>query len=124
MESDQRAEAARQRALHADGVFVLPNAWDAGSAAPPPTLALLSWQRRARGFAGARSAGRREPHSARDGRGSRTYRRRGGATSLAPAMISIVENSPVTLLLQFAWSVRTDITNGPGEFAASATTLS
>jgi len=28
-------------------------------------------------------------------------------------MISIVERSPVTLLLQFAWSVRTDITNGP-----------
>jgi putative redox protein len=39
-------------------------------------------------------------------------------------MINIVENSPVTLLLQFAWSVRTDITNGPGELTASATTLS
>ena len=39
-------------------------------------------------------------------------------------MINIVENSPVTLLLQFAWSVRTDIANGPSELTASATTLS
>jgi putative redox protein len=39
-------------------------------------------------------------------------------------MINIVEKSPVTLLLQFAWSVRTDITNGPGAPTASATTLS
>ena len=39
-------------------------------------------------------------------------------------MINIVENSPVTLLLQFAWSVRTDIANGPIELTASATTLS
>jgi hypothetical protein len=39
-------------------------------------------------------------------------------------MINIVENSPVTLLLQFAWSVRTDITNGPGELTTTATTLS
>ena len=28
------------------------------------------------------------------------------------SMINIVERSPVTLLLQFAWSVRTDISNG------------
>ncbi|OLS99462.1 hypothetical protein BJF90_08030 [Pseudonocardia sp. CNS-004] len=39
-------------------------------------------------------------------------------------MIDIVERSPVTLLLQFAWSVRTDITNGPGELTASARTVS
>ena len=39
-------------------------------------------------------------------------------------MINIVEKSPVTLLLQFAWSVRTDIANGPGALAASATTSS
>lgn len=39
-------------------------------------------------------------------------------------MIDIVGRSPVTLLLQFAWSVRTDITNGPDELAASATTAS
>jgi putative redox protein len=39
-------------------------------------------------------------------------------------MINIVEKSPVTLLLQFAWSVRTDITNGPGELTAPTTTPS
>jgi putative redox protein len=39
-------------------------------------------------------------------------------------MINIVERTPVTLLLQFAWSVRTDITNGPGELATTAATLS
>lgn len=39
-------------------------------------------------------------------------------------MIDIVERSPVTLLLQFAWSVRTDITNGPGALTASATPAS
>jgi putative redox protein len=36
------------------------------------------------------------------------------------SMINIVERSPVTLLLQFAWSVKTDITNGTGEFPAAA----
>jgi len=39
-------------------------------------------------------------------------------------MINIVQNSPVTLLLQFAWSVRTEIANGPGEVAAAATASS
>ncbi|MGD9990433.1 OsmC family protein [Pseudonocardia sp.] len=35
------------------------------------------------------------------------------------SMVNIVENSPVTLLLQFAWSVRTDIANGPGDTATA-----
>jgi putative redox protein len=40
-------------------------------------------------------------------------------------MTSIVDKSLVTLLLQFAWSVRTDIANGPGVLTfSSATTLS
>ena len=38
------------------------------------------------------------------------------------SMINIAEKSPVTLLLQFAWSVRTEITNGPPETAATPTT--
>lgn len=33
MQTNQRSKAAAFRALHADGVLVLPNAWDAGSAA-------------------------------------------------------------------------------------------
>jgi 2-methylisocitrate lyase-like PEP mutase family enzyme len=33
MTSDQLAKAAQFRALHTNGVFVLPNAWDSASAA-------------------------------------------------------------------------------------------
>ncbi|GJF07824.1 GNAT family N-acetyltransferase [Pseudonocardia sp. D17] len=40
------------------------------------------------------------------------------------SMINIVEKTPVTLLLQFAWSVRTEIANGPADTTTVPTTAS
>jgi len=75
---------ARLRALHADGVFVLPNAWDGRSTAPiavagAPVVVMTS--ARISLELGRPDGGRLTRHEMVAG--SRMYRRRGGATALS-----------------------------------------